>query len=202
MRQLIQLFVLKITAQIFPRTYHEKLCIKWHQIALCFLLPTVIMACSASLDNVKPDQSLKAEEGILVIHFHPSYEGLYGSTKLPFKIMFKGAGKTFPDKQIKITSPDYLKVIALSAGEYKWSTLHLSQYHWTFSEDSRFLIKAGKMNYLGDIYCHFNLWLFGIKANILVKDKYEDVLKLLKEEYPFMVHKYILSKSLASMKFR
>jgi hypothetical protein len=202
MRQLIQLFVLKITAQIFPRTYHEKLYIKWHQIALCFLIPTLIMACSASLHNVKPDQSLKAEEGILVIHFHPSYEGLYGSTKLPFKIMFTSAGKTFPDKQIKITSPDYLKVIALPAGEYKWFSINLSQYSRAFSEDSSFVIQAGKMHYLGDIYCHFNLWLFGVKGNILVKDKYEDVLKLLDEDYPSMVHKYVLLKSLTSMKFR
>ena len=202
MRQLIPSFILEITGPIFLRLYYRKLRIKLYRIALCFLLPTIITACSTPLSNIKPDQPLKTDEGILVIHFHPTYEGLYGSTEIPFKIIFKEAEKTLPDKHIKITSPDYLKVITLPAGEYKWSSLHLSQYHWTFSEDSSFVVQAGKMIYLGDIYYHFNLWLFGIKGNIAVKDKYEDVLKLLNEEYQSMVQKYGLSKSLTSMKFK
>ena len=202
MIQLIPSFILEITGQIIPRLYYRKLRIKLYRMALCFLLPTIITACSTPLTNIKPDQPLKTDQGILVVHFHPTYEGLYGSTEIPFKIIFKEAEKTLPEKHIKITSQAYLKVITLPSGEYKWSSLHLSQYHWTFSEDSSFVVQAGKMIYLGDIYSHFNLWLFGIKGSIAVKDKYEDVLKILNEEYPLMVQKYGLSKSLTSMKLK
>ena len=202
MRQLIPSFIVEILAQMFSQLSYGKLRIKWGQIALCFLLPTILMACSTALTNVKPGQPLKPEEGILVIHFHPTYEGFLASDEIPFKIIFKEAEKTLPDKHIKITSPDYLKVITLPAGEYKWSSLHIYQHHWMFSEDSSFVVQAGKMIYLGDIYYHFKLWLFGIKGKIAVKDNNEDVLKLLNEEYPSMVRKYGLSKNLTTMKFK
>ena len=203
MKKLIPSFILEITAQMFPRLCYGKLRRKWYRIALCFLLPTIITGCSSTLNNIKPDQPLKMEEGILVIHFHPAYEGLYRSKeKTPIKLTIRVPGKPGNLYFMTITSPYYLKVITLPAGEYRWYQIKISGFSWRFSPKSSFVVQAGKMIYLGDIYVHLKpTWALTPKGRMVVKDKYEEVLKLLNEWYPSLVKKYGLSKSLTTMKF-
>jgi hypothetical protein len=43
--------------------------------------------------------------------------------------------------------------------------------------------------------------LFGIRGNIAVVDRNEEVLKLLNKDYPSLVRKYGLSKSLTTIRY-
>ena len=196
MKKLIKSFILKMFSQLGCEKLHAKM----YRIASFLFLSTIITACMTHETSliVERGQTLKPEEAILAIRFHNSSEGLMSTGSNSFRLTSEQVGGNFK-LNFTIVKPNELFVYAIPAGEYRWKDIKIAQYKGTFSKNSRFVVRAGEMVYVGDIYVHHIIWLFGIKSKISVHDKYEEALKELNFDYPSMVKEYGLSKRLTTM---
>jgi len=171
----------------------------WSRILLA-VCSTLLISCSSSLKNIKHDEALIKESGILLTRLISNY---------PFGISIeKATGEKFWLQKQGKNNKSTLIAVSVPSGKYSISEIGWKNKHAKFVDDksTKFTIEKGKVNYICDLGVYFKLKgkdIFGGEFTpdlrfVLPINLMKDTLKEFKTKQQKLAEKYSFTYPLAS----
>ena len=89
-----------------------------------------------------------------------------------------------------MTRADDLKIIALPAGNYKWSHLSFGTRYINFDPSYGFKVTAGTITYIGDLNTELEVGVFSAAAKFRVTNDSKNIKEEINKDYPKLIEKY------------
>lgn len=165
--------------------------------SLIFIL-ILLSGCVGSTVNIKKDQALTPQQGIVVTRLISNWEGYKNPLLAKLEFVFGKAESSLNSGKFMMNQKSDLKVVTLPAGKYSWSQLGFGNRSLSLNGD--FTVKAGTITYIGDINSELTLGAFSAGVNIKVTSDLNSLKQQLKEKYPQQFLKYPLAFNKTNLK--
>ncbi len=163
----------------------------------------VIFLCGCATTKIQDTQTLKQDEGVLVVGLDTNWQGHKNPLLTSLELVYNAVGdSSFNYRKMKFKGEKYILVATLPAKEYYFYQISFGNHYASLKDGSRFNIKPGEITYIGEVSINMDLKLFSVKGDIMVNDELEDTLDYLKENYPKILENRDIEKSLISMEIK
>ncbi len=158
----------------------------------------LLTACANTTKNVKVNQELETNQGIVVTKIKSNWTGYKNPLATDLEFLFIHEESNANSSKFVLSKENDLKVVALEAGNYQWLRIRFGNYYMEL--EGSFTIKPGQVTYIGDIYSHLNLNLFSMSGTTEVSDETKQIINDLKGQFPKLLEKHNVVTELSSLK--
>lgn len=168
-----------------------------------FTILLIMIICGCVTQKIDDTQTLKQDEGVLVVGLDTNWEGHKNILLAPLELIYTGKGSSsFGYKKLKFKGENHILVTTLPSKEYYFYQFSFGNRYASLKEHSRFEIKPGKVTYIGDISMQLDLKLFSAKGELEINDNWEATLDYLRENYPKIIENRDFEKSIIKMELK
>lgn len=167
------------------------------KLILSFIL-LILTACASSTKNIKKNQKLESNQGIVVTKINSNWTGYNNPLATDLEFLFTHEESNKKSSKFVLSKENDLKVVALAAGNYQWLRIRFGNYYMDL--EGGFTIEPGQITYIGDIYSHLDLNLFSMSGTSRVTNESEQIMNDLKDNYPMLLERHIFTTNLSTLK--
>jgi hypothetical protein len=160
----------------------------------------LLTACMSTTKNIKPDQNLETNQGIVVTKIHSNWDSYKNPLLATLEYAFTHSENKQKGYRLVLSKADDLKVVVLPAGDYNWFRINFGRYYMNLS--GSFSVKANEINYIGDIYSQLDVPMFslsGVSGESKITDETEQIKIELKEHFPDLLEQHKFNTALATL---
>ncbi|KAA1164740.1 MULTISPECIES: hypothetical protein [Pseudoalteromonas] len=170
---------------------------KFNQKILLCISFLFLTACASTTKNIKADQGLESNQGIVVTKIHSNWDGYNNPLLADLEFIFTQTDGKKKDSKFVLSKADDLKVVALPAGEYKWFRILFGNYYMDLS--GGFTIKPNEITYIGDIHSQLDLGMFSMSGESRISNESEQIKNDLEVHFPKLLEKHKFTTKLSTL---
>jgi hypothetical protein len=166
-----------------------------------FVTLTLLLSssCARTVKNINKNQIIDKKQGVIVTNIHSNWLETDKPFKLKLKFSFYKKGEKSQLKKFALSSPEELKIMTLSPGEYYWSEIYAGRYSLKIEGNSGFRVKAGEITYIGDIYTNITAGWIHMNGEVKIFDNSQKVEQILKKEYFNLFRRFTYSVAITNL---